>query len=112
MDQIFDVAHFRRYTAGNAAFEAEIVDLFLSEMSTSLMALPASVESEDWGGSLHRLRGAALGIGAQRLAGAARCAEALPAGKPGERLIAISQIENEVAALIDELASHGLGAAK
>ena len=67
-----DLAYLGRFTLGNLALEAEVLDLFMTHTPPYLAALEAAVTAKAWHDAAHTLKGAARGIGAWRLA---RCAE-------------------------------------
>ncbi|MBX9926166.1 MAG: hypothetical protein K2Y05_07390 [Hyphomicrobiaceae bacterium] len=108
---VFNAAFFKTFTLGAAALEAEIIGLFLAELPLLKMAIHASIESDTWHGAVHRLRGAALGIGAERLADAAKAAENLAADDDADRLRALADMTDEMSALEAELLSRGFQAA-
>ena len=72
-----DFAHLQRQTMGDKDLEAEILSLFAREARQLVDRLahePASARP----GIAHRLKGAARGVGAFRVAAAAEALEALP----------------------------------
>ena len=108
---VFNAAFFQTFTLGVAALEAEIIGLFLAELPLLKMALHASIESDNWHGAVHRLRGAALGIGAERLADAAKAAEGFAADDDANRLRALADMTEEMMTLEAELLARGFQAA-
>ena len=67
-----DLVYLGRFTLGNLALEAEVLDLFMTHTPRYLANLAAAVTAKAWHDAAHTLKGAARGIGAWRLA---RCAE-------------------------------------
>lgn len=83
-----DLAHLARYTGGDAALNAEVLQLFATQASDLLCQLAAVLQSKDlknWKHVTHTVKGAARGIGAFALADAAADAEPLDPGVDGER---------------------------
>jgi len=72
-----DLAHLDRYTAGDAALERELLDLFRDNAEAYLAQLANAESDEAWHRAAHTLKGAARGIGAGRIAELAQAAEAL-----------------------------------
>lgn len=74
---VFNLAHLRTYTLGNAEFEHEILNLFLEQLPVTLAALEAAQSAKDWHMAAHTLKGSALAVGASQLAAASGAAEQL-----------------------------------
>ena len=72
-----DLAHLDRYTAGDAALERELLDLFRDNAEAYLAQLATANDDEAWHRAAHTLKGAARGIGAGRIAELAQAAEGL-----------------------------------
>lgn len=72
---VLDMVHLRCFTAGEAAFEREILGLFAGELPKTIAALERASSAREWHMAAHTLKGSALGIGACRLADVAREAE-------------------------------------
>lgn len=72
-----DRAHFAMMTAGDAALQSEVADLFRGQVREWRDALSAPVAG-GWADALHKLKGSARGIGLAALAQA--CEEAERAG--------------------------------
>src|ERR1051325_5161402 len=73
-----DLGHLARYTGGEAALDAEILQLFATQSAGMLRELGGMLEMRDairWRQIVHSLKGAAMGIGAFGLADAAAEAE-------------------------------------
>ena len=69
-----DLGHLARYTGGEAALDAEILQLFATQSAGILRELGGVLEMRDairWRQIVHSLKGAAMGIGAFGLADAA-----------------------------------------
>lgn len=107
---VLNMDHFRRFTLGNAAFEEEIFGLFLSGLPETVEAMGSSVGGSGWRAAVHKLRGSALGIGAERLSEAARAAEHLPIENIVEREAAIGILDREIEAVVAEIRSLCAGA--
>lgn len=66
-----DLEHLDRYTGGEKAINAEVLELFVRQCGQSLVRLRALIEARDgktWRDVLHTLKGSALGVGAFALA--------------------------------------------
>ena len=74
---IFDVVHFRRYTQGNAKFEAELIGLFRGQLSSLLDQLGGPGTADDWKLAAHTLKGSARAIGAVAISDIAATLEVL-----------------------------------
>lgn len=72
-----DLAHLRRYTLGNTELEREVLDLFAQQAVTTLGQLRAAATHKAWHEAAHTLKGAALAVGAWRVAAAGQQAEAV-----------------------------------
>jgi HPt (histidine-containing phosphotransfer) domain-containing protein len=75
-----DLAHLARYTGGEYALNADVLQLFLDQSADLMNELPAVIEARDgkrWRHITHSLKGAARGIGAFALADTAAEAEPL-----------------------------------
>ncbi len=71
---VLDSAHLRGFTGGDSDLEAQVLEIFRDSAPAYLAALEAADEA-DWQGAAHKLKGAARGIGAWRLAVAAERTE-------------------------------------
>jgi CheY-like chemotaxis protein len=76
-----DRAHLAGYTAGDAALERELFDLFCGSAETYLAQLVGATNDEAWHRAAHTLKGAARGIGAFEVAARAEAAEVLVADR-------------------------------
>lgn len=108
-----DLAHLARYTGGEAALDAEVLQLFAAqskELLQQLQAVLATGDSVTWRHITHSLKGAARGIGAFALADAAEAAERIDPGlertEAGE---AFSTLEDEAGAVRDFIRAHVAG---
>jgi HPt (histidine-containing phosphotransfer) domain-containing protein len=72
-----DLHYLSRFTLGNAAFEREILDLFVAHTPVYLDNLSAAATAKAWHDAAHTLKGAARGIGAWRVGRTAEIAERL-----------------------------------
>lgn len=91
-----DLAHLSRYTGGDAALNAEVLQLFVDQSALLLRELQGIVEARDakgWKHVTHSLKGAARGIGAFGLADVAAEAEPLnPAMQTEQALAAMAAL--------------------
>jgi HPt (histidine-containing phosphotransfer) domain-containing protein len=75
-----DLAHLARYTGGDAALNAEVLQLFVNqcgELVERMDGLLQSGDSKTWREVAHSLKGAARGIGAFQMGEAAAACEPL-----------------------------------
>lgn len=71
-----DFAHLDRLTGGDAAVNAEVLDLFCEQADLWTRVLDPNGDASAWRDGAHTLKGSALGIGAAALAAACAAAEA------------------------------------
>jgi HPt (histidine-containing phosphotransfer) domain-containing protein len=98
-----DLAHLARYTGGDAALNAEVLQLFATQSADLLRQLTAILETKDaksWRQVNHTIKGAARGIGAFQLADAAASAEPIdPGGDAAAAASALRQIAAQAEAV-------------
>ncbi len=93
-----DLEHLGRYTGGDEAINAEVLELFVRQCAQSLIRLHALIEARDagtWRDVLHTLKGSALGVGAFPLADAAASAETInPENAPSQAAEALETLRS------------------
>lgn len=93
MKPAIDLQHLSRYTGGDEALNAEVMQLFdtqITEMVGKLRAVLDAQDAKSWKEVTHTLKGAARGIGAFDFANAAAAAEPIdPVRDRGNASIAI-----------------------
>jgi HPt (histidine-containing phosphotransfer) domain-containing protein len=98
-----DLAHLARYTGGDMAINAEVLNLFATQSAELLTKLHSVLQSRDlksWKEITHSLKGAARGIGAFGYADAAADAEPLaPAPDDANALRALATLQSEAQAV-------------
>ncbi len=98
-----DLVHLSRYTGGDPALNAEILQLFSGQAADLMLKLQAVLEARDlkgWKDITHSLKGAARGIGAFAMADAASNAEpALPAPDNTAAIRALQELKREAEAV-------------
>jgi HPt (histidine-containing phosphotransfer) domain-containing protein len=82
-----DKDYLDRVTFGDLPLRDELINLFLSQVASTILKLPLLRKPDDWRFSAHSLRGAAAAIGANEIA--ALCTHWEEAGPP--RLVAGKQ---------------------
>ena len=90
-----DLEHLSRYTGGDPALNAEILQLFFGQSVELMKKLQDVVEQRDpkeWKAITHSLKGAARGIGAFAMADAAANAE--PALPTADNVAAIRALQD------------------
>ena len=78
MTAVLDRDHLARYTAGDAALEAELFALLESQIEACVRVLEQTRNEGDWRSAAHTLKGAARGVGAMALGEACAAAETQP----------------------------------
>jgi HPt (histidine-containing phosphotransfer) domain-containing protein len=63
-----DQDYLDRVTFGDVPLRDELINLFLSQVASTILKLPLLRKPDDWRFSAHSLRGAAAAIGAQEIA--------------------------------------------
>lgn len=95
--QAVDLDHLSRYTGGDEALNAEVLQLFddqCTEMVGKLRTILDARDTKAWKEVTHTLKGAARGIGAFEFADAAAAAEPIdPIRDRGNASIAISTLK-------------------
>jgi HPt (histidine-containing phosphotransfer) domain-containing protein len=93
MKPAVDLQHLGRYTGGDAALNAEVLQLFdtqISEMVAKLQTVLDAQDAKGWKEVTHTLKGAARGVGAFDFADAAAAAEPIdPVRDRGNASLAI-----------------------
>jgi len=94
-----DLDHLARYTGGDTALNAEVLNLFANQSVELLEKLQAVLEASDakgWKEITHSLKGAARGIGAFGFADAAANAEpAQPVAGNANAVAALEALKRE-----------------
>ena len=84
-EEIFDLAHLRRYTDNDQELECELLTLFRLQIRQYAERLALITDPEEWRIATHSIKGAARSMGARRIAGAAEMLEASgPCGATAE----------------------------
>jgi HPt (histidine-containing phosphotransfer) domain-containing protein len=97
-----DLAHLSTYTGGDAALNAEVLQLFMDQAAMLMVQLKNALEAGDqknWYATAHSLKGAARGIGAFAMADAAADVETVPAASAQEALRTLQILNNHAHAV-------------
>lgn len=78
MTAVLDRDHLARYTAGDAALEAELFSLLESQIEACIGVMEGTRDEGQWRSAAHTLKGAARGVGAMALGDACAAAETQP----------------------------------
>ena len=113
--EAIDRAYLARFTLGNAALEAEVLQLFADQLPVYLQALRAARARKAWKDATHTIKGSASAVGAWRLARFAEMAErvdveadmALSEGHRDEAVAAVATAAEEACRFIDRLLAKG-----
>ena len=76
LEGFFDAAFLDRQTMGNAKLKIEILQLFTTQLKIHAQALQSDAAIDELKVRVHTLKGASLGVGAERLAQIAKRVEA------------------------------------
>jgi HPt (histidine-containing phosphotransfer) domain-containing protein len=98
-----DLVYLRRFTLGNHELEREVLELFITQAPAYLRLLGAAESVKQWTDAAHTLKGAALAIGAWRVALCAENAEMLKSVGDFERRVRALEI---ITAAVDEARTH------
>ena len=79
---VLDMDHLSRMTMGDAGLAAEVIGIFQEQAALWGRLLSAREPVDSWSDAVHTIKGAALGIGAIRLA--RQCEKAERLGRSGE----------------------------
>jgi len=105
-----DLIHLARYTGGERATNAAILQLFVGQSAELMRKLQAVVEARDgegWAHIMHSLKGAARGIGAFGLAQVAAEAEPLdPATQHAQSVAALQSLRTRAEAVHEFVNSY------
>ena len=104
---VLDRPHLARYTMGDAALEAEILELFVQQAPLTIGRLREAVDARQWREAAHTLKGSARAVGAWRLAAYAEACERIDRGDAfgavEDCLAGVADAYIEVAALIEQI---------
>ena len=100
---VIDIEHLSRYTGGDEALNAEVLQLFedqTTELVERLRSVLAARDAKSWKEVTHTLKGAARGVGAFSLADAAAAAEPIdPVRDPTNASVAIQTLKSSAGAV-------------
>lgn len=100
-----DFTHLERYTAGDSALAAEVLDLFRHQTELWLPLLTPDAPADGWRDAAHSLKGSALGVGAFQLAEACNTAEIGPETSGVVRAAQLDRIRDAVDAALADIAA-------
>jgi len=104
---ILDRDHLMAMTGHDDVLAVEVIEIFQHQTDIWGRMLDPTAESRQWADAAHTLKGAALGIGAMRLAQACEVAEKL--GRSGtaskaQAGVALSDVKDQIGIAIEEAA--------
>lgn len=114
LEPVLDVMHLSAMIGADALLGVEIVEIFLQQTEMWARILDPSLPASQWTDAAHSLKGAALSVGAKRLAAVCGAAETLGRShgeiSPAQAGTAISAIKDEIGPAIEAAArvSHKL----
>jgi len=98
-EDIFDLAHLRRYTDNDFELECELLTLFRLQIRQYAERLVQVTDAEEWRIATHSIKGAARSMGAHRIAGLAEMLEASgPCGDKAEGRAMIADLVRDLEA--------------
>lgn len=74
---LFDAAHLARYTGGDEALKAELLNLMCEQARRCIALMARAGDREAWTAATHTLKGASRGVGAVVLGDVCEAVEAL-----------------------------------
>lgn len=105
---ILDRAHLARMTADDRDLAIEVIGIFRHQSEIWGRLLSAREPASSWADAAHTLKGAALGIGAMRLARACERAEQLGrsgAVRPAEAAVMLDEVRQALGEALEAAAS-------
>lgn len=96
-----DRAFLEELSAGDSAFEAEILSVFIDSAAQSLVTLKNGIGDQSWRDHAHKLKGAAEAVGARRLAALAGAALTITTAERTKRSHSLAEIDAALNALRD-----------
>ena len=99
---VFDRDHLARYTAGDAALEAELVGLLREQAQRCLAAMETASDANAWKAAAHTLKGASRGVGAFELGDVCQRAEDAPQAAWPVAIIEVRRAADAAFSVIEE----------
>lgn len=96
MDQWIDRKQLAANTAEDVELALEVLEIFKGQVETWGQMLDASDEPERWADAAHTIKGAALGIGANKLADVCKAAEMAGRGDPAPSKTRAAVLINDI----------------
>lgn len=78
VETVIDLVHLDQYTLGDRALQAELLQLFRTQLKNQTKTLVSCKTEDDWKSGIHTLKGAARSIGARQVCEVAEAMEAIP----------------------------------
>ena len=98
--QVLNLEHLRVFTLGNVALEREVLGLFEVELPQTLAEIEAGIATDKpWYAALHKLKGSAHAVGAERLGDRAKFGQQIAIENGEARGLAIAALRDDVAAV-------------
>ena len=112
---LIDRPHLSNMTGGDAELASEIIEIFRHQAEIWARMLEASLPAQHWADAAHSLKGAALSLGANRLAESCAIAETLgrreTTPSKAEAAVALSQVKDDLGQTLEAAAhlAHEIG---
>ena len=101
MDKPIDLVYLSSMTMGDKSLEAEILNMFSSQLHSYLEVLFEAKSHEDLQRAAHTLKGAARSVGALRMAEIAETFELGPNGDQSALLAEVGRVQGYIKSLTD-----------
>lgn len=96
---ILDEAHLSAMTGGDASLAIEVLEIFKEQAAMWERLMDPKAPAERWADAAHTMKGAALGVGAMRLARACEATETLGRSgdvSPAAAAVSINSLRDEL----------------
>jgi len=101
-----DFGHLESFAAGDAALIEEVLAMFREQAAVWVRLLDPHGAEGGWRDSAHTLKGAALGVGAFRLAEACGEAETAWESDPGHKAVLRGRVLDALDAALSDIAAY------
>ncbi len=100
-----DFGHLESYAAGDAGLIEDVLAIFREQSALWRRLLEATGDAQGWRDAAHTIKGAALGIGAFRLAEVCDQAER-STGDEGQRSVLLDRVRDALDAALADIAAY------
>lgn len=93
VENVIDLEHLDQYTLGDRTLQAELLQLFRTQLKNQTNILMSCGTEVDWKSAAHTLKGAAHAIGAGQVRRVAETMETIPFTEKGGRDALVKQLK-------------------